>query len=78
MNELDDMSKMRCPYCKSENIEKTFVGYLENTLTGVLSFGAGMIASSITGHPARTKDIRDAFSYQYEYKNCGETFHITD
>ena len=70
--------KARCTYCKSEDIEKTFVGYVENTLSGVLSFGIGMVSSSITGHPARTKDIRDGFSYQYKCKKCGETFHIKD
>lgn len=69
---------MKCPYCKSKNIEKTFVGYAENLLTGALSLGVGMIASSITGHPARTKDIRDAFTYQYVCKDCGKTFHIKD
>jgi len=79
--------KIKCPYCKSENIEHTVLGYGERVVTGtfaaVLGLGASVVGGMFNhavGHNAGHKTIEgvmDNTSSEYRCNKCGKTFHAS-
>ncbi len=71
--------KSTCPYCGSENISKTTLGYIEEyggtiaykTIEGIIKGYMGY--NGKMGVPR--KNIQDGMIKQYACKNCGRTFH---
>lgn len=63
---------IKCPFCGSNQVKSTALGYSEKVATGV----AGMFVNSLLRiHTRTTGIIMESISSEYKCKRCNKTFH---
>lgn len=67
---------IKCPFCGSNQVKSTALGYSEKVATGVVAGVAGMFVNSLLRiHTRTTGIIMESIPSEYKCKRCNKTFH---